>query len=268
MAQFNCIIFHNVHMSSCLLIPFLCETQSFWLFLLWLTYRWPLQLSLYYFWPRWEDTEIKRVIAKGSNQLRGGTGQLCSWVHVSSSAWSSGITALPCEPSLSYSLRLNSQSDFVLVLGCYLLSERCHVLSQASSHITHQPPLWECPYFFLHSQPQLSALKRTQVLGNEKCCVSLKKSSTGHKKKWQPFFLMTGRLPWEAFSHCSCGNHLNRQELERHFIKILGCEEHHYLFCSACDCTTGSWSVSHVEQGLPKLLCLSFFRLKSSNHTP
>lgn len=56
-----------------------------------------------------------------------------------------------------------------------LLSERCHVLSQASSHIMHQPPLWECPYFFLHSQPQLSALKRTRVLGNEKCCVSLKK---------------------------------------------------------------------------------------------
>lgn len=153
-----------------------------------------------------------------------------------------------------------------------LLSERCHVLSQASSHIMHQPPLWECPYFFLHSQPQLSALKRTRVLGNEKCCVSLKKKNNHQqstKTKWQPFFfLMTGRLPWEASSYCSRGNHMNRRALETHFIKLLRCKEHHYLFCSASDCMTGSWSVSYIEQVLQKKKCLSCFRHESSNHTP
>lgn len=187
MAVFNCIIFHTDHMSSDLF--FFAKPRVFGFFP-WLTYRWPLQPSLYYFWPQWADTEGKRAIAQGRKQPRGGTGQLCSWVHMSSSAWSWGITELPREPPLSYSARLNSQSDFVLVLGCYLLSEHCHVLSQASSHITHQPPLWGCPYFFLHSQPQLSAFKRTQVLSKEDCCVSFKKkkSSTGHKNEVTAFF--------------------------------------------------------------------------------
>lgn len=138
MAVFNCIIFCSVHMSYCLLIPFLCKTPSLWLFLLWLTYRWPLQPLLYYFWPRWADTERKRAIARGSKQLSRGTGQLCSWVHASSSARSSGITALPRKPSLSYSVRLNSQSDFVFVLGCYLSTAMsCHRLPHTSciSHL-------------------------------------------------------------------------------------------------------------------------------------
>lgn len=201
-----------------------------------------------------EQRQIKkRVIARGRKQLRGGTGRLCSWVHVSSSARSSGITELPREPSLSYSARLNSQSDFVFVLGCYLLSERCHVLSQASSHITHQPPLWVCPYFFLHSQPQLTALKRTQVLGNQKCCVSLKIINSPQKRSdslfffwWQvgfpekrPFIVVVA-ITWTDKSSRGIS------------LRFRDAKEHRYLFCSASDCMTGSWSVSHIEQGLQK----------------
>lgn len=63
----------RVHLSYCLRILFLCKTQSLELFLLWLTYRWPLQPLLYYFRPRWVDAERKRAIAKGN---RGSNGEV------------------------------------------------------------------------------------------------------------------------------------------------------------------------------------------------
>lgn len=139
MALFNCIIFCSVHMSYRLNTVPLQKPRVFGFFFLpWLTYRWPLQPLLYYFWPYRADTERKRAIARGRKQPRGGIGQLCSWVHVSSSAWRSGITELPRESSLTCSARLNSQSDFVFVRVCYLSAAMsCHRLPHTSciSHL-------------------------------------------------------------------------------------------------------------------------------------
>lgn len=142
--------------------------ESLAFFLLWLTYRWPLQPLLYYFWPRWADTERKRAIAKGRKQLRGGTGQLCSWVHVSSSARSSGITELPREPSLTYSARLNSQKwlcvctrllSAIWALPCPVTGFLTHHASATSLRMSLLFPLLAASAVSTQNEHKLSAMR-------------------------------------------------------------------------------------------------------------